>query len=66
MSFRIEKHIVRFYVAMNYSLLVDIVQRAAELGDPKPHRIFSEGLAVDVEAEITAIHEVDHQVAVRN
>lgn len=63
MPFRVQQHVVGFEIAMNDTLRVDVLQSTAQLGNPKSHRFLSETFPRDMEPKITAIHEIDHDVA---
>ena len=64
MAVRVKEDVVRFDVAVDNALLVDIAHSAAQLGDPEAHGLLGEGLARDVEAQVAAVHEVDDDIEV--
>jgi hypothetical protein len=59
----VEQHVVGLDVPVHDALLVDVPHGAAKLCYPEAHRLFSEGLAGDVEPKIAAIHQIDYDVA---
>ena len=61
-AFRVEQNVVWLDVSVDNALLVYVAHGATELGYPKAHGVFCEGLARDVEAQITAVHEIDDNV----
>ena len=48
---------------MHNALAVDVSQGTAKLGHPKTDCIVCKCFARDVKAKITAIHQVDHDIA---
>jgi len=60
---RVEKHIVGLDIPVHDALLVYVAHGAAELRHPELHGILGEGLSRDVEAQVAAVHEVDHDIA---
>lgn len=61
-AFRIQQDIVRLDVPVHNSLPVYVAQRAAQLGNPETDGFFGKGLAGNVEAEVTAVHQVYYYV----
>lgn len=59
----IQEHIVGLDVSMDDALLVDVPYSAAELCYPETHCLLCEGLSRNVKAQVTAVHEVDDNVA---
>ncbi len=49
---------------MHDTLCVNVSKCTAELCHPKSHTIIGKGFARNVEAKVTAIHQVYHEVAV--
>jgi hypothetical protein len=49
---------------MNDALRMDILQGTTKLGHPEPHRLFRETFPRDVKSEITAIHEINHDISI--
>jgi hypothetical protein len=47
---------------MDDALGVDISQGTTQLGDPKSNRFLREAFSGDVEPQITAVHEIDHDI----
>jgi len=63
MALVVQQYVVWFNVSVYDSLLMDISQRTTELCNPKSNRLFRERLPGDVEAEVTARHEIDNNVS---
>lgn len=66
MSLRIQEDVVRLDIAVDDTLRVDISQRAAYLCDPEPNGVLCEAFSRDMEAQITTIHQIHYNVALRN
>ena len=64
MAVRVEENIIGLDVSVNDALLVNIPQSTTELGNPKANSLFRKCLSGDVESEIAAAHEIDHEVPV--
>ena len=62
MSLFVQQDIVRFHVTMDDALGMNVPQGTAQFGDPKAHCVLGETFAGDVEAKITAIHEIDDNI----
>jgi hypothetical protein len=60
----VEKDVVRLDISVNNVLTVDISQGTPKLCDPELNRLLGEGLSGDVEAQITAGHEIEYKVAI--
>lgn len=65
MAVAVEEDVVGLNVAMHDAAGVDIDQGAGQFGHPEPNGVLGKGLARDVEAQIAAVHQVDHQVPAR-
>lgn len=63
MALRVEQHVVRLDVPVHDSLLVDVSDSASKLCYPKAHCLFCEGLSRNVKAQITTVHQIEHDVA---
>jgi hypothetical protein len=63
MAVTVQQHVVGLDIPVHDALLVNVAHRAAELGYPETHRFFCKGLSRDVEPEIAARHQVDHNIA---
>lgn len=61
---RVEQDVVGLDVAVDDVLFVDVAESAAQLGDPEANRVLGKGFSRDVEAEVTARHQVDDNVEV--
>lgn len=62
MPLRVKQNIVRLDVTMDNSLRVNVPQSATQLSYPEPHGLLCETFPRDVETEITAIHQIHHNV----
>ncbi len=60
---RVEQDVVRFDISVHDALLVDVAHGAPKLGHPEPYCLFCKSLARDVESQITAVHEIDYDIA---
>lgn len=59
----IKQHVIRLHVPMDDALRMDIFQSATQFGKPKTNGFFREAFAGNMESEITAIHEIHHNIA---
>lgn len=62
MAFGVQQHVIRFEIPMDDTLGVDILQGTTKLCHPEPDCVLCEALAGDVEAEVTAVHEINNNV----
>lgn len=65
MALGVEQHVVGLHVAVYDTLGMDVSQGTAQLGNPEANGILREGLPRNMESEIAAIHEIDHNVSSR-
>lgn len=63
MALRVQQHVVGLEIAMDDTLRVDVLQSTTKLSNPEPHRFLGEAFPRDMEPKITAVHEIDHDVA---
>ena len=59
----VQEHVVWLHIPMDDPLRVDVLDGASQFGDPESYRVLGKGLSGDVEAKVTAIHEIHHNVA---
>jgi hypothetical protein len=62
MAILVKQHVVWLDVTVHDALGMYVSQRTSQLRYPEAHCIFREGLARNVEAQISARHEVHDQV----
>ena len=48
---------------MHNALLVDVAHGTPKLGHPEPHGLLCERLSRDVESQVAAVHEIDHNIS---
>lgn len=61
----VEENIVRLEIAMDNTLRVEVVHGHGDLGDVEADELFCHGAcAIEVEAQITTEHQVQHEEAV--
>ena len=56
MALRIEKNIVRLDIPMDDALLMNVAERAGQLGHPEPDGLFSQGFSGYVKPQIATVH----------
>ena len=61
---RVKQDVVRLDVPVYDALTVYVADGAAELCYPEAHGVLCKCLARDVEAEVTAVHQINDDVAV--
>ena len=61
---RVQQDVVRLDVSVHNALLVDVAHGTPKLGHPEPHSLLRERLSRDVESQVAAVHEIDHNVSV--
>ena len=62
-TIRVEQHIIRLDVPVHDALLMDVAHGASKLRHPKAHCLLCERLSRDVESQVAAVHEIDHDVS---
>lgn len=62
MPLRVKQDIVWLDVTMDDSLRVNVPQSATQLSNPESHSLLRETFPRDMEPEVTAIHQIHHNV----
>lgn len=62
MAFRVQQNVIRLHIAVNDTLRVDVPQCATHLQDPEPDRILCETFSRYVEAQVTTVHQIHHNI----
>jgi hypothetical protein len=62
MALRIQKNIVRLDISVYNTLLMYVSQRTSQFSDPEADSFFGEGLSLNMESEVAAVHQVHHNV----
>ena len=63
MPLRVQQNVIRFDVAMNDALRMDIFERAAQLCNPESNSILRKAFPRDMEPQVTTIHQIHHNVS---
>lgn len=62
-SFGIQENVIRLDIAMNDTLRVNIPQGATHLSNPEPDGLLRKTFSRDMESQVTAVHQIDHDIA---
>jgi hypothetical protein len=62
-SFGVQQHIIRFDIPVDYSLGVDVSQCTTQFREPESHGFLGEAFSGDMEAKVTACHEIHDNIA---
>jgi hypothetical protein len=60
---RVQQNVVRLDISVHNALLVDVAHGTPKLGHPEPHGLLCERLSRDVESQVAAVHEIDHNIS---